>query len=105
MSTDVLQRPERKAHELSAGEIEKLIAEHASLTGGTTPEQHKQELENPGNSDQEEWNRFANGKSINNDSNSALNEVLPQPVNVDPTSERLGETAVEATTQHLDQAS
>ncbi|MFO0887255.1 MAG: hypothetical protein H6793_01270 [Candidatus Nomurabacteria bacterium] len=105
MSTDVLQKPEKETPQLSAGRIEELIAEHASSTEGKTQEQAKQELENPGKEDQETWNRFANGEPAKQENEGALNEILPQPENVDPTTKQLGETAVEATTQHLNQAS
>ena len=105
MSTDVLQKPAKKAPQISAGEVEKLIAEHALEIESKTQEQAKQELENPGNADQEAWNRFANGKPAKQENEGALNEILPQPENVDPTTKQLGETAVEATAQHLSQAS
>ncbi|MCA9343555.1 hypothetical protein KC947_01220 [Candidatus Saccharibacteria bacterium] len=104
MSTDVLQKPKKEA-QLSDDEIEKLIAEHASETNSISREDYINELENPGNADQEAWNRFANGKPAKQENEGALNEILPQPENVDPTTKQLGEIAVEATNQQLNQAS
>lgn len=105
MSTDVLQKPYKEAKQLSAGEAERLIERHASETNSISKEDYINELENPGNADQESWNRFANGEPAKRENEKTLNEILPQPENIDPTTKQLGETAVEATTQHLNQAS
>ncbi len=97
MSTNVLQKPEKKeAKQLSAGRIEELIEEPVSIS----KEDYINGLKNPGNQDQEAWNRFANGEPSAKVNDEALNEILPQPGNVDPTTKQLGETAVEATNQH-----
>ena len=105
MSTDVLQKPAKKAPQISAGEVEKLIAEHASETNSISREDYINELENPGNADQEAWNRFANGKPAKQENEGAVNEISAQHENVDPTTKQLGEIAVEATNQQLNQAS
>lgn len=63
MSTDVLQKPTQPVSEVTAEDVDHLLAAHASQTEGVSTADYKESLMNPEIGDQDAFNKFAQAEN------------------------------------------